>query len=430
MPTEKSVAEDLKISAPSIKTRLFQTRNMSDELALSLSDEDQVVQSAVYASPTKWHLAHTTWFFEAFILSEYVDGYKRYNDDFEYCFNSYYNAIGDRHPRPVRGLLTRPSAQEVRDYRSYVDEQLNKLLANYKGDIPQALKNLLLLGINHEQQHQELLLTDILTVFAVNPLRPAYMNPSPREVDTNFVELDWIKYEGGLVDIGYKGSDFSYDMEGPVHKHYLQPYKLANRLTTNGEWLEFIEDGGYETVSLWLDDGWYKVQSEQWNAPLYWERKKDQWFKMSLRGLQPVDPAAPVANISYYEADAFARWAGKRLPTEFEWETAARDLPVKGNTLGSKAFRPLPAVPKETETPVQMYGDVWEWTQSPYMPYPGFRPDEGAIGEYNGKFMSNKFVLKGGSCATPDGHIRSTYRNFFCPEERWQFMGLRLADNS
>lgn len=430
MPTEKSVAEGNHISAPSIETRLFTTRNLSTDLALPLTDEDQVVQSAIYASPTKWHLAHTTWFFEAFILSEYLEGYKRYNDDFEYCFNSYYNAIGERHPRPARGLLTRPSASEVREYRAYVDEHLEKLLESYKGDIPATIQKLILLGINHEQQHQELLLTDILTVFAVNPLRPAYLNPSPREVDTNFVELAWKNYNGGLKEIGYKGNGFSYDMEGPVHQYFLQPYKLANRLTTNGEWLEFMKDDGYETVSLWLDDGWYQVQSEQWNAPLYWEQKDDQWFKMSLRGLQPVDPAAPVANISYYEADAFARWSGKRLPTEFEWETAASDITPKGNTLGTKALRPLPAVQQETDQPLQMYGDVWEWTQSPYMPYPGFKPDAGAVGEYNGKFMSNKFVLKGGSCVTPDGHIRSTYRNFFCPEERWQFMGLRLADEA
>ncbi len=429
MPTEQKTAEKKQHSTQSFREQLFKTRELSSSLAAPLSDEDQVVQSAIYASPTKWHLAHTTWFFEAFILSRYLDNYIRFNEDFEYCFNSYYNSVGERHPRPIRGLLTRPGAQEVRNYRLYVDEHLHQLLNQYDGDIPTPLAELIALGINHEQQHQELLLTDILTVFAANPLRPAYKNPAPREVDKSFVELSWKKFDGGLVDIGYNGHSFSYDMEGPVHKHYTAPYKLANRLVTNGEWLEFMKDGGYETVSLWLDDGWSLIQTEGWKTPLYWERKNDSWFKMSLRGLQPVDPNAPVAHISYYEADAFARWSGKRLPTEFEWEIAARDVPLSGNTLGSGAIRPLPAVPDDTKNLLQIFGDVWEWTQSPYVPYPGFQPTADAVGEYNGKFMSNKYVLRGGSCATPDGHIRSTYRNFFCPEERWQFKGLRLAES-
>jgi ergothioneine biosynthesis protein EgtB len=408
--------------------RYVETRRLSMELAAPLGPEDMVVQAMDDASPTKWHLAHVTWFFETFVLAKHLPGYGIFDEAFNYCFNSYYETQGARHPRNRRGLLTRPSIDQVFAYRAHVDECMVRLLESEGGDAPE-IARLLEIGINHEQQHQELLLTDILALFATNPLRPAYkpIERKPR-VASATPSLGWIEYEGGIRKVGHNGDGYGWDNEFPRHETLVHPFRLADRLVTNGEWLEFMQDGGYRVATLWLADGWATVNREAWQAPLYWEPRDGEWFAMTLNGLGPIDLAAPVAHVSYYEADAFARWAGKRLPTEFEWEIAAAPLPVEGNTLGSRALKPLPA-PDATGAgaPRQMFGDVWEWTQSAYLPYPGYRPPEGAIGEYNGKFMVSQQVLRGASCATADGHSRATYRNFFYPHQRWQFTGLRLA---
>jgi len=374
------------------------------------------------ASPTKWHLAHTTWFFEAFLLKRFLPGYRVFDERFEYCFNSYYETVGDRHPRPSRGLLTRPSAEEVRDYRAHVDDALARLC---DADLPETAAELIELGINHEQQHQELLLTDILSLFAGEPLKPAYAEADPGVRNSAATKLEFLSFAGGIFEIGHQGEGFAYDNEGPRHEQLVRPLKLASRLVTNSDWIEFIADGGYAAPTLWLADGWNIVKGQGWQAPLYWEEADGGYMQMSLRGFRPVDLAAPVCHVSFYEADAFARWAGLRLPTEFEWEVAASDLAVAGRTLGAGHLRPMPA--ESSAGLKQMYGDTWEWTSSAYLPYPGFKAPPGAVGEYNGKFMCNQFVLKGGSCATPDGHVRATYRNFFYPHQRWQFMGLRLA---
>ena len=408
-----------------IQQRLFDTRSLSQELASPLSAEDMAVQAMDDASPTKWHLAHVTWFFETFVLAKHLPGYRLFDETFPYYFNSYYESLGPRQPRPRRGLLTRPSIERVMAYRDHVDQALETLFAWDTGSEPEVVR-LIEVGINHEQQHQELLLTDILALFAVNPLRPAYF-PRQRSVNqTDPDEMDWIEFSGGIHEVGHDGNGFAWDNEAPSHEVLIQPFRLADRLVTNAEWLAFVEDGGYGTASLWLSDGWATVNREGWEAPLYWERRDGQWFQMTLEGLQPIDRRAPVCHVSYFEADAFARWAGTRLLTEFEWEVAARDLPLTGNDLATRVFRPRPAEPK-SGTPRQMFGDVWEWTQSAYLPYPGYRPPTGALGEYNGKFMVSQQVLRGASCATPRGHTRATYRNFFYPHQRWQFMGLRLA---
>lgn len=388
------------------------------------------------ASPTKWHLAHTTWFYETFILRRYVPQYKPFSASFDYCFNSYYETQGDRHPRARRGMLTRPTASEVRDYRSHVDAALLRLMDSDIASEP-ALAQLIELGINHEQQHQELLLTDILSLFAAQPLRPAYQIGQPAlSAPERASDVRFLPFEGGIVKIGHDGSEFGYDNEFPKHDALVPPFRLAHRCVTNGEWLEFIADGGYRNPLLWLADGWAAVQSKGWQSPEYWEETADGWQQMSLHGLLPIETAAPVCHVSYYEADAFARWAGKRLPTEFEWEyaagLAAPSAAEEGNTLGRGQLRPRPDLSHETwkaEHLSQLFGDVWEWTASAYLPYPGYRPPEGAVGEYNGKFMCSQHVLRGASCVTPDGHSRRTYRNFFYPHQRWQFMGLRLAEN-
>lgn len=405
--------------------RLYSTRRCSTSLAKPLSDEDQVVQAMDDASPAKWHLAHTTWFFEAFLLTQFDDSYKLFNEDFLYCFNSYYEGKGERHPRASRGLLTRPGADEVRAYRSYVDEALERLLD--RGSASDEMLDIIELGINHEQQHQELLLTDILSLFASQPLKPVYRQAEISAADTSYAPR-FISIDGGIIEVGHEGDGFSYDNEGPHHEVLLRPFTLADRCVTKGEWLEFMADGGYQRHDHWLSDGWATVQNEDWRAPLYWEDHDGEWRQMTLSGMRPIDPAAPVSHVSYYEADAFARWAGKRLPTEFEWERASLQASEDGRTLGSNAFRPSPAAEADGSLQ-QMFGDVWEWTQSHYSPYPGYHSSEGAVGEYNGKFMSGQFVLKGASCVTPDGHSRSSYRNFFYPHQRWQFKGLRLAED-
>ena len=417
-----ALPEQTESKLNSLKERLIAMRARSTALANPLSDEDQLAQANDDASPTKWHLAHTTWFFEAFLLKRFLRGYRVFDERFEYCFNSYYESVGPRQPRAKRGLLTRPSAQEVRDYRAYVDEALDRL---FDGDLPREAAELIELGINHEQQHQELLLTDVLSLFAAEPLKPAYREASPGVVVREALPLDFVAFDGGIYDIGHDGGGFAHDNEGPLHEALLRPFKLARRSVTNAEWIAFIEDGGYSTPTLWLADGWATVKGQDWQGPLYWEEAQGGYMQMSLNGFRPVDLAAPVTHVSYYEADAFARWAGYRLPTEFEWEVASASVPVAGRMLGEDCPRPMPA--KQGAGLLQMFGDVWEWTSSAYLPYPGFKAAPGAVGEYNGKFMCSQFVLRGGSCATPDGHVRRTYRNFFYPHQRWQFTGLRLA---
>jgi ergothioneine biosynthesis protein EgtB len=424
-----SVQRSVAGAYDTLQARLLETRALSRELAEPLTAEDMTVQAMDDASPTKWHLAHVTWFFETFILTRHLPGYRIFDDSFNFCFNSYYESQGPRQPRPRRGVLTRPSSERVLAYRAHVDEALAGLFRQDGADEAE-IARLVEVGINHEQQHQELLLTDILALFAANPLRPAYRPRRPRAAPMGTQEatvLGWIDVPGGIHQVGHDGQGYAWDNETPRHDALIHPFRLADRLVTNGEWLEFMADGGYRTASLWLSDGWAAVNREGWQAPLYWEERDRAWLAMSLEGLHPVERAAPVAHVSYYEADAFARWAGKRLPTEFEWEVAALGLPVTGNNLATRAFRPLPVDAPSTAKPRQMFGDVWEWTQSAYLPYPGYRPLAGALGEYNGKFMVSQQVLRGGSCATPAGHTRTTYRNFFYPHQRWQFMGLRLA---
>ena len=401
-------------------------------LALSepLSAEDYVVQSMPDASPAKWHLAHTTWFFEEFVLQHAVPGYKFYDEQFRYLFNSYYNTVGPMHSRPHRGLLSRPTVGQVLAYRACIDERMNAVLQ--RGELSPALQDIITLGLNHEQQHQELLLTDLKHLFSCNPLLPAYVREMAQPARSP-PALSFKAFDAGLIEIGHAGGGFCFDNELPRHRTYTQPFRLANRAVTNGEYLEFIRAGGYENAAHWLSDGWVTVQSEGWTRPIYWSRSLDAQF--TLTGLRDLDPGSPVCHLSYYEADAFARWAGARLPSETEWELAANDAPLGGNFVENRRWQPEtpasagPAGTAAAGALLQMFGDVWEWTQSAYAPYPGFKAATGALGEYNGKFMVNQLVLRGGSCATPASHIRATYRNFFNPAARWQFTGLRLAKN-
>jgi dimethylhistidine N-methyltransferase len=376
------------------------------------------------ASPAKWHRAHTTWFFETFVLRQHLPGYQPFAPEYNYLFNSYYEAVGERHARDRRGLLTRPSADEVTAYRRHVDTAMRELLE--AGKSCAELTAVVKLGLQHEQQHQELLLTDILHAFAQNPLLPAYSPYRPGEA-VQSSPLEFTQFDGGCLAIGHGGAGFAFDNEAPRHEVILTPYRLANRLVTNGEWLDFIADGGYRNPVLWLSDGWHRAGVEAWAAPLYWQERDGEWFAMTLSGLKPVEHDAPVSHVSCYEADAFARWSGARLPSEAEWEhAAAQHAPCSGNFRENGYLRPLPAGRREG---FQLFGDVWEWTQSSYSPYPGFHAPGGAVGEYNGKFMINQMVLRGGSCVTNRDHIRASYRNFFYPHQRWQFSGLRLAQD-
>lgn len=404
-------------AASEIASFFATVRAKTDELVAPLAPEDMMLQSMSDASPAKWHLAHTTWFFEEFILKPRVASYRSPDERFAFLFNSYYVQAGPRHARDKRGLVSRPGVEAVRDYRSFVDEALLALLDEDRDDRDE-IAELVELGCHHEMQHQELLVTDLLHGLSYNPLLPVYRDPGPFPVARE-VPLTFTRHEGGVTEIGHDGRGFAYDCEGPRHKVWLDPYEIADRPVTNREWIAFLEDGGYRTTSLWLMDGWATRERESWDAPLYWWQQDGEWWSYTLRGPQPVNLDAPVCHVSYYEADAFARWAGARLPTESEWEAAFRDRPVKGNFMESGAFRALPGG--------SPWGDVWEWTQSPFTPYPGFRPPEGAIGEYNGKFMVNQFVLRGGSCATPARQMRPSYRTFFYPHQRWQMLGLRLA---
>ncbi|MFO0954015.1 MAG: ergothioneine biosynthesis protein EgtB [Isosphaeraceae bacterium] len=413
--------------------RYRDVRATTERLCAPLATEDYVPQSMPDASPVKWHLAHTSWFFETFLLKpSRPDGEGVSPGGYAYLFNSYYNALGERIARPNRGLLTRPTVAEVYHYRETVDERMAALVEEGPGDW-ESFAALVELGIHHEQQHQELILTDLKHLFSANPLRPAYREETPRS-DPGTASVRWEKHPGGLVEVGFAGGGFAFDNEGPRHKVYLEPFRLASRLATCGEYLAFMDDGGYDRPEFWLSDGWAARQARGWTAPLYWERETGAgWTIFTLSGARELIDSEPVSHISFYEADAFARWAGARLPTEHEWEVAASGAPVLGNFLESEQYhpRPLPpGAPAEGPAPLQVFGDVWEWTRSPYSPYPGYAPAAGALGEYNGKFMCNQMVLRGGSCATPRSHIRPTYRNFFPPDARWQFSGLRLAQDA
>jgi len=417
-------------AAPSTLGETFRAARAETEvLATPLPAEDQSIQSMEDASPTKWHRAHTTWFFETVLLKRFAPDYKLFDPSYAYLFNSYYESLGDRLPRAERGLITRPSASEVGQYRTHVDRAMSSLLDETALGTNARIIALAELGIHHEQQHQELMLTDILHAFSQNPTRPHYGPYFPALV-RNSKPVAFIDFDGGEVAIGHEGEGFAFDNERPRHQVLLEPYRLADRPVTNEEWLNFIADGGYRNPLLWLSDGWAVVRAEGWEAPLYWQYTDGVWNVMTLSGLRPVDLYAPVTHISFYEADAYARWSGKRLPTEAEWEHAhANAGDMKGNLSGSRCYRPL-AAQDGSAALKQMIGDVWEWTASPYAPYAGFEPLSGAAAEYNGKFMINQMVLKGGSCATPNNHIRPSYRNFFYPHQRWQFTGLRLAEDS
>lgn len=404
-------------------------RTETEALAAPLSAEDQQIQSMVDCSPTKWHRAHTTWFFETFLLRPHLPGYVEFDPDHRYLYNSYYELIGDRHPRHERGLITRPSAEEVGLYRAHVDEAMTRLFDLVLPDDPE-LVPLVALGMQHEQQHQELLLSDIKHVLSKNPTRPAYHDRHTPPPGTN-PSWEWVEFEGGLVEIGVsESSEFHFDNEGPRHLVHLEPFRLADRLVTNGDWLDFMAADGYHESRHWLSEGWALVQQESWDAPLYWEATSSGWHTHTMHGFVPIDPSEPVCHISHFEADAFAHWAGGRLPTEAEWEHAARDIDIEGNFAGNRLLQPAPVASESSGRLRQMFGDVWEWTSSSYSPYPGFRAPDGAVGEYNGKFMSNQYVLRGGAAITPDGHVRSTYRNFFPSASRWIFSGLRLASDT
>jgi ergothioneine biosynthesis protein EgtB len=399
---------------------------MTERLAEPLSPEDCQIQSMPDASPVKWHLAHTTWFFETFVLATHAPGYKVFHPTFSFLYNSYYNAIGERLARPDRGLITRPTLGEVYEYRRAVDHAMQAYFETAKQMPPAQVAGVIELGINHEQQHQELILTDVKHVLAQNPLRPAYRSGAACPQEAAALAVMWRASAGGLTWIGHDDeTQFAFDNEGPRHRVFLEPFRLGSRLVTNGEFVEFIDDGGYRRPECWLSDGWNFVQTRRIEAPLYWERIDNCWWAYTLGGLRRVAESEPVCHVSYYEADAFARWAGARLPTEAEWELAASELTREGNFLESGGMHPRAAT--DGTGVAQFFGDTWEWTQSPYVPYPGSRPAAGALGEYNAKFMCNQFVLRGGSCATPQTHIRATYRNFFAPESRWQFSGIRLA---
>jgi ergothioneine biosynthesis protein EgtB len=412
--------------ASSRAERYLSVRRVTRSLAAPLSAEDCAIQSMPDASPVKWHLAHTTWFFETFVLAPHQRDYRVFDSSYRVLFNSYYHAVGDRHPRPERGMLSRPRLDEVMAYREQVDDAMLELLAG-KRSLSSETAALIDLGLHHEQQHQELILTDVKHLFSRNPLKPAYQKQWPlTPIEPR--RRGWIPFEAGIHEIGHGDDGFCFDNETPRHRVWLNAFQIASHPVTHGDFVEFIDDGGYRRPELWLSAGWDMVAARGWQAPEYWTRRDGGWSSFTLHGEVPVDPHTPVCHVSFYEADAFARWANERLPTEAEWEVAAHCADVGGNFMESGALHPLALREAPADgTPAQIFGDVWEWTRSDYAPYPGFRAAAGAIGEYNGKFMSGQYVLRGGSCATPSGHIRPSYRNFFPPEARWQFSGLRLA---
>ncbi|RUO63114.1 ergothioneine biosynthesis protein EgtB [Pseudidiomarina insulisalsae] len=425
MPSVALSNESESQASEPLSQQYRQVRSQTMALVAPLTAEDMLLQSMPDASPTKWHLAHTTWFFETFLLQPHLSGYQPFDKAYQYLFNSYYDTVGERHPRPQRGLLSRPALTEVIAYREHVDAAMLQLLSEPAPDIAAAVT----IGLHHEMQHQELIQTDIKHALSLNSYAQPKASPDrPDAANTaTHDEPEFVCFAGGLVEVGTNAENgFAYDCEQPRHKVFVPEFSLCERLVTNAEWLEFIEDDGYKRPEFWLSDGWATVQEEHWRAPLYWHREGRQWFTRTQSQRLPVDPNAPVCHISYYEADAFARWRGCRLPTEFEWEHAASKLPLEGNFLESGVALPQSAQGAEGSLK-QMFGDAWEWTQSPFLPYPGFTPPEGALSEYNGKFMANQWVLRGGSCATAKQQMRVSYRNFFYAHQRWQFSSLRLA---
>ena len=427
---------DVRVVPDALQQRYREVRRQTESLCRPLETEDYVVSTMTDVSPTKWHLAHTSWFFETFVLAPFDPRYATPNPRYAFLFNSYYVQAGERHCRAQRGLATRPTVAEVFAYRAHVDEALVALIERIAGDLSHPALPVIELGLHHEQQHQELLLTDIKHVFWMNPLRPVY---APRAVaPSEPTSQRWRSIDAGIYRIGHEGDDFAFDNEGPAHRVFVDAFQLADRLVTNGEYQQFIDDRGYHRPELWLSNGWAKVREGNWEAPLYWERTADGWTEFSLAGVHPVNPAEPVCHVSHYEADAFARWAGARLPTEPEWEIAAASEPVDGRFVDARLFHPAataagtgPGAGAPAHDGLrQLYGDVWQWTASAYLAYPGFTPAAGAVGEYNGKWMSDQWVLRGASCATPRSHARLTYRNFFPSDARWQFTGIRLARQS
>jgi ergothioneine biosynthesis protein EgtB len=420
-----------------LRQRFHQVRSFTDSLCADLEAEDCVVQSMPDVSPTKWHLAHTTWFFETFILKNFVSGYRAEIPEYAYLFNSYYNAVGDMHRRDLRGLISRPTVREAHSYRASIDSHIDDLLSDSHEELLRKIEPILVLGIHHEQQHQELLITDIKHVFAQNPLYPTLRPDVVRHPACTEARMPnesplcrFIDFGQTIAQIGHSGSGFAYDNEGPRHEVLVAPFALASRPVTNGEYMEFIEDNGYLRPEFWLSLGWLTANEQRWNAPLYWTKCEGAWWHYTLSGFRPVNESEPVTHVSYFEADAYANWAGARLPTEFEWERATSGCPIEGNFVESETFHPIPVEEDQigqNKSLHQIFGNVWEWTRSAYSPYPGYRAGPGALGEYNGKFMCNQYVLRGGSCATSRTHIRPTYRNFFQPEKRWQFTGIRLG---
>lgn len=409
--------------------RYRKVREFTSRLCRTLQPEDYVVQSMPDVSPTKWHLAHTSWFFETFVVKVWIPRYRPEIPQYAYLFNSYYNAAGDMHRRDLRGLISRPTVAETYRFRESIDQCVLQLLEEADDALLGEIDPIVTLGLHHEQQHQELLVTDIKHVFAQNPLYPVFREAVPRARGDAVPPQRFVEFDEEIVSIGHDGAGFSYDNESPRHRALVPPFSLSNRLITNGEYLAFMEAGGYTRPEFWLSLGWTTVNEQRWCAPLYWTKQDGGWWNFTLSGYRPVNEAEPVTHLSYFEADAYANWAGARLPTEFEWERAASDFPIAGNFVDDERFHPAPlaSASPEKNTLHQIYGDVWEWTRSAYLPYPGYRAGPGALGEYNGKFMCNQMVLRGGSCATSRDHMRLTYRNFFQPEKRWQFNGIRLA---
>ena len=417
--------------------RFHQIRDFTDTLCADLEPEDCVVQSMPDVSPTKWHLAHTTWFFETFILKKFSSGYRAEIPEYAYLFNSYYNAAGSMHRRDLRGLISRPTVREAQRYRASIDSHIDNLLSGADHKLLDEIEPILVLGFHHEQQHQELLITDIKHVFAQNPLYPAFRDRArphgkPKTTADGLASRPkhFLDFDERIVEIGHDGRGFAYDNEGPRHRALVPAFSLASCAVTNGEYMAFIDDNGYARPEFWLSLGWMTVNDQRWQAPLYWMKHEGAWWNFTLSGFRPIEESEPVTHLSYFEADAYANWAGARLPTEFEWEAAALDCPIEGNFVEDEEFHPRALTTSESDRRLhQMFGDVWEWTRSAYSPYPGYRAAPGALGEYNGKFMCNQYVLRGGSCATSRSHIRRTYRNFFQPEKRWQFTGIRLASD-